>query len=177
MICVDCRHLDSYALCQLLRKWKCLICVSILYQCLDRGKLIFIIVHFSSLTLIDFFPVLIICNTIFWFCSVSTAIFILSSFSMVFCMNSIRIRLIATSPTERNKNTFCISSFSDLPHIEDLGIPLHSIHCLLALSILSLLSISHKNHSWQEAERASSKGNKGESFKFQNYAQPNFSDF
>ena len=35
------------------------------------------------------------------------AIFILSSFSMVFCMNSIRIRLIATSPTERNKNTFC----------------------------------------------------------------------
>jgi len=65
MICVDCRHLDSYALCQLLRKGKCLICVSILYQCLDRGKLIFIIVHFSSLTLIDFFPVLIICNTIF----------------------------------------------------------------------------------------------------------------
>ena len=34
-----------------------------------------------------------------------------------------------------------------LPHIEDLGIPLHSIHYSLALSILSLLSISHKNHS------------------------------
>ena len=41
------------------------ICVSILNQRLDCGKLIFIIVHFSSLTLIDFFPVLIICNTIF----------------------------------------------------------------------------------------------------------------
>lgn len=134
MICVDCRHLDSYALCQLLRKGKCLICVSILYQCLDRGKLIFIIVHFSSLALIDFFPVLIICNTIFLILFRKYRNFYSLFFSMVFCMNSIRIRLIATSPTERNKNTFCMSIHPGI--LISVSMPAHQMSKLRFPSLL-----------------------------------------